>query len=196
MKALAKLSPRITDLIRLDHKAVDALFDKYDDQLPAGRRRALANTISLTLGLHAELEQELLYPFLRPHAPDLVEDGITEHIGMFRRIIELRKMDPEDAGFDDTVRDLIREVRHHVQEEEREVLPLAERVLAGKLRDLGAQMTRRRFELAKPVAGKVVRNAARAYPGIAVSAAAALGVAAAAVCYSLSAPAHARTAHR
>jgi hypothetical protein len=27
-------------------------------------------------------------------------------------------MDPDDAGFDDAVRELIREIRHHVEEEE------------------------------------------------------------------------------
>jgi hypothetical protein len=79
-------------------------------------------------------------------------------------IAKLRTMDPSTPGYDNTVMDLMREVIHHVADEETILLPMAEDVLARDLRTLGAQMNTRRLQL---VAGRPVEiavNSAGAFP--------------------------------
>jgi len=56
-------------------------------------------------------------------------------------------------------------VMRHVADEETTLLPDAERVLGDRLNELGAQMTRRRFELAGSRADEIAVNAVRSFPG-------------------------------
>jgi hypothetical protein len=49
----------------------------------------------------------------------------------------------------------MREVIHHVVDEETVLLQAAERLLKDRLRELGATMTKRRFQLLVPHAGDI-----------------------------------------
>ena len=83
---------------------------------------------------------------------------------MKRLISALRALDASEASFDETFMTLMREVLHHVAHEETVLLPEAERQLSNeRLSELGAEMTRRRLELAAPRAGEIALNAARSY---------------------------------
>jgi hypothetical protein len=65
-----------------------------------------------------------------------------------------------------------------VADEETEHLPEAERVLGDRrLNELGAEMTKRRFQLATPHAGEIAENTVRTYPAatLAVTGVLALG---------------------
>ena len=60
----------------------------------------------------------------------------------------------------------MRDVMHHVADEETVLLPETERLLdTARLNELGAAMTRRRLELLKPKAGKIARNTAVGFSG-------------------------------
>ena len=59
---------------------------------------------------------------------------------------------------------LMREVMHHVADEETILLPQAERVLGERLGELGARMMKRRIQLMAPHAGELTRHKARAMP--------------------------------
>jgi hypothetical protein len=59
---------------------------------------------------------------------------------------------------------LMRDVLHHVADEETTLLPDAERLLGDRLGELGAQMTKRRLELAAPRAGEIAVNTVRGMP--------------------------------
>ncbi|MNL40909.1 hypothetical protein D3C87_1632880 [compost metagenome] len=84
---------------------------------------------------------------------------------MRRLIGKLRHMEPDDPGYDPTVADLMRDVMHHVADEETRVLPEAERLLADQLGELGMQMTKRRLQLMGPRSGEIVLNMGRAVSG-------------------------------
>jgi hypothetical protein len=58
----------------------------------------------------------------------------------------------------------MRTVIHHVADEETMLLPAAERLIPDRLGELGAQMTKRRLQLAAPRAGELVGNTVRAMP--------------------------------
>jgi hypothetical protein len=58
--------------------------------------------------------------------------------------------------------ELMRDVLHHVADEETVVLPEAERLLLGQLEALGATMTKRRLELVVPRTGEIAVNMVKA----------------------------------
>jgi hypothetical protein len=70
-----------------------------------------------------------------------------EHDKMREDIAKLREMGPEDAAYDARFMQLMREVMHHVADEETVLLPTAERALESQLSELGMRMTKRRMQL-------------------------------------------------
>jgi hemerythrin superfamily protein len=167
MFSLSKLSPSITDMIRFDHSHVLVTFHQYTATAKTSVKKALAETICDALEIHATLEEEIFYPAMRrlDNSP-ILEKSEPEHMEMRRIISELRQARAVDAGHDELVHSLMRDVMHHVADEETVLLPQAERLLGqDRLSELGAQMTSRRVELLKPKAGKLARNTAVGFSG-------------------------------
>ncbi|MFM0125340.1 hemerythrin domain-containing protein [Paraburkholderia sp. RL18-101-BIB-B] len=145
----SSMSPSITSMIRLDHMHVLAAFHRYHADSPWWRKRAIVNSACAALEIHAQLEEEIFYPAL---ATVISEDPTLgksrpEHDEMRATIGRLRTMGPDNAAYDGLFHQLMREVMHHVADEETVLLPAAERALTGELRSLGARMTRRRLQL-------------------------------------------------
>lgn len=169
MNAILKaVSPSATDMIRMDHTRVLASFHRYALDAQPRTKQGLVNTVCLALEIHAQVEEEIFYPALRSLDPQGVEKSVPEHQEMRRLIALLRAMDPAGPEYDATFMELMRAVLHHVADEETTLLPDAERRLADRLGELGAQMSRRRIELGAPRAGELARNMARAVPPKAV----------------------------
>src|SRR5438270_325381 len=169
MHALTRLSPSITRMIRADHTAVIATFHKYQLNASASTKRALVDTVCVALDIHAQLEEEIFYPEMNALDARAIAKSVPEHDEMRRLISVLRAMDASEASFDETFMTLMREVLHHAAHEETVVLPEAERMLSEeRLSELGAQMTKRRLELAAPRAGEIAVNAARSYSGASI----------------------------
>jgi len=165
-KALKTFVPTVTNMIRADHTHVLATFHQYEIDTSPGTKRALVNTICAGLEIHAQLEEEIFYPAMREVAGDagVVGKSVPEHDEMRRLIARLREMEPDDAGYDATVMELMRDVLHHVADEETILLPDAERVLADRLEELGSAMTKRRLELVAPRTLELAWNQGRALP--------------------------------
>jgi hypothetical protein len=152
------------DMIRADHSRVMATFHRYALDASPRTRQGLAETICLSLEVHAQLEEEIFYPALRAAGSAEVEKAFPEHAEVRALIAALRAMDPVSEQYDATFMELMRAVIHHVADEETVLLPHAEALLAGRLGELGARMARRRLQLAAPRAGEMARNMARALP--------------------------------
>jgi hypothetical protein len=164
MNPIAKLSPPITSMIRLDHTHVLATFHRYHVDDSAGTKRALVDTACLSLEIHAQLEEEIFYPALQAFEHDMVEKSVPEHQEMRELISRLRSMEPAEPTFDTTFMELMRTVIHHVADEETVLLPAAERLMPDRLNELGAEMTKRRLQLAAPRTGEIIGNTVRAMP--------------------------------
>ncbi|HLX30839.1 MAG TPA: hemerythrin domain-containing protein [Casimicrobiaceae bacterium] len=165
-RMIKRMSPSAVTMIRMDHTHALMTFHRYHVDTSPGRKRAIVETLSLALDIHAALEEEIFYPAMRSIDPDLVDKSIPEHGEMKRLIGELHRMRPEDHAYDTTVMDLMREVIRHVADEETKMLPDAERVLGERrLSELGAQMTQRRMQLAAPRTAEIAVNSIRSYPG-------------------------------
>jgi len=166
MNPIHQLSPAITTMIRMDHTHVMSTFHKFHAGTSAMVKRGLVNTACIALEVHAQLEEEIFYPALREAG---VQDSVLdksgpEHDRMKNVIARLREMEPGDPAYDSSFMELMQVVLHHVADEETVLLPTAEKVLADRLRPLGAAMTRRRLELLAPRSGELTVNLARGLP--------------------------------
>jgi len=67
-----------------------------------------------------------VYPAIKAAAPDEasdVDDGLAEHHHVEETLKQLIASDPGAPGVDGLIAAMIGEVRHHVEEEEQEILP-------------------------------------------------------------------------
>jgi hypothetical protein len=159
---LNRLSPSITDMIRMDHTHVLTTFHQYRGETSPRQKKGLADTVCVALEIHAQLEEEIFYPALRAIADtEFLQKSVPEHDQMRRLITQLRNLEPGHASYDETFFELMNNVMHHVADEETLLLPTAERVLADRLGELGAQMTKRRLQLAAPRSGEIAGSMAR-----------------------------------
>lgn len=165
---LGKFSPSVTKMIRMDHSHVLVTFHKYTADAAPERKKAIVASASLALEIHAQLEEEIFYPALAGGVAgenEVLLKAKPEHDEMRRLIAELRAMEPGDAQYDARFMQLMREVIHHVADEETVLLPAAEAALgAERLSEMGAQMARRRMQLAGPRMGEMAMNQVRAMP--------------------------------
>jgi hemerythrin superfamily protein len=159
-------APDAANLIRMDHTHVLATYHQYKTSSRPLIKQGLVNTTCLALEIHAQLEEEIFYPAVRAVSDNpVLQKSIPEHDEMRRLISLLRGMNPEDVRYDDTYRELMRDVIHHVADEETVVLPEAERLLASQLGELGKKMMKRRMQLMAPRSGDMAVNMMRAMPG-------------------------------
>jgi hemerythrin superfamily protein len=159
---LSRLSPSITNMIRMDHTHVLTTFHQYQVDTSPRIKKGLADTICVALEIHAQLEEEIFYPAMRAIADtEFVQKSVPEHDQMRRLVTQLRNLEPGDASYDETFYELMNKVMHHVADEETLLLPAAERVLADRLGELGAEMTKRRLQLAAPRSGEIAGSLAR-----------------------------------
>ena len=161
---LAKIAPAATDMIRNDHARVLTTFHRYKSDASVATKRSLVASLCLALEVHAELEEQIFYPAMASVDTALVGRFIPEHDRMRSLIGELRTADPAEPQYDSRVMELMREVMHHVADEETALLPQAERVLGERLGELGARMMKRRLALMAPHAGELTKHKARATP--------------------------------
>lgn len=161
-----RLIPRATSMIRLDHTHVLTTFHRYRRDIPLSRKAGLVGVICTALEIHATLEEEIFYPALRAVTDDeVLRKSVPEHMEMRRLIDELRAMTPSDTRYDETLLALMRDVIHHVADEETVLLPQAERLFSEtRLQELGAEMTRRRLQLTGPRTTQIARDMARGMP--------------------------------
>ncbi len=160
------LSPNATNMIRFDHTHTLATFHQYKTTSRPQIKLGLVNTTCLALEVHAQLEEEIFYPAVRAVSDnEVIRKSVPEHDEMRRLIALLRGMQPDDARYDDTYMELMRDVIHHVADEETVLLPEAERLLPDQLGELGMKMMKRRLQLVAPRSADIAVNLARAMSG-------------------------------
>lgn len=135
-------------LLEADHRAVEQLFDAFEDASGDAEKRDLANAICVALKVHARLEEELFYPAAAKVLDDtsLVDEAMVEHASAKDLIAQIEAGAPGEALFDAKVKVLGEYVDHHVTEEEDEIFPQC-RASDLDLDALGAAMAMRRQEL-------------------------------------------------
>ena len=139
-------------LLSADHAEVKQMFETYrqlvDENADDEQRGELARRICSMLTVHAEIEEEIFYPAMRENIDDslVLDEAEVEHEAATDLIKQIEDMDAGDALFDARVIVLGEYVDHHVQEEENELFPLAEKS-GVDLDELGAELASRKREL-------------------------------------------------
>ena len=135
-------------LLKDDHRTVESLFRRFEAIGSGGtqQKERLVHDIIRELSVHAAIEEQVLYPEVERVLPDgrsLAKEALDEHAEAKEVLAELDDMEPSDRGFDARVTSLIADVRHHVEEEETEMLPkLAASLSPDLLEDMGRRMER------------------------------------------------------
>ena len=120
--------PAVVEMLKDDHKKVKGLFDEFESA-EGGEQAAIALTAIHELEIHAELEETLIYPAVREaiDETDMMNEAVEQHHLVHVLVAELKKLKPSDEKFHAKFCVLSELVRHHIEEEEGEMLPKAER---------------------------------------------------------------------
>ena len=148
----AKAQPLAIELLMADHRKVEDLFEQYEAEKEADddTKRRIARRICGELTVHAQVEEEIFYPWLRENLDDddmeMLEEAQVEHNGAKDLIAQIEAATEIDATYDAKVKVLSEYIKHHVKEEENEIFPevSSER---DALDELGQEMSSRKEEL-------------------------------------------------
>src|SRR5262245_12923743 len=106
------------DIIKEDHRRIEQLLANFLETDSEVTQETLFQEIETGLNTHAEMEERVLYPALRPFAPEKVDQAIDEHAQVSELLLDLLESDLDEAAFESQFNRLIEDVRHHVEEEE------------------------------------------------------------------------------
>lgn len=141
-----------TEMLRQDHQKVKGIFDEFESTEDGGAKRKLVETCLIELTIHAKLEEEIFYPACRKQLDDedIMDEATEEHHVAKLLIAELADMKTSDDRYDAKFMVLAESVRHHIEEEEGEILPKIEKS-GFDLESLGQQMAERKLILQEEV---------------------------------------------
>ena len=136
-------------LLKQDHRAVEALFEEIEEA-DESEQSELATRICQMLTVHAQIEEELLYPRAKEEfgeeEDEMVYEAEIEHGSAKELIAKIEASTPEDPQFKPLVKVLSEYIKHHVKEEEKEMFPQLKDTEID-LKELGSQLAQRKLEL-------------------------------------------------
>jgi hypothetical protein len=146
--------PGAIALLKRDHHRFRALFDTARDA-EGDKLVAVARELCMRLDVHMTIEEELLYPALKPViGADEVDEGIVEHAAGKTLMVEIENLDGTEELYAAKVHVLGEQTIHHIDEEDEELFEDARKAHeAGKvdLDALGQQMRDRQTELYRKI---------------------------------------------
>ena len=146
----SRSEPLALELLMSDHRKVEQLFARYEEEKDGDEetKQRLCERICNALKIHAQIEEELLYPWAREQLDEgeLVEEALVEHQSAKDLIAQIEGAGQMDESLDAKVKVLGEYIKHHVNEEENEMFPK----LRGEeetLDELGQELASRKAEL-------------------------------------------------
>ena len=146
-----------TNLLKKQHREVEALFKKAVEAKEAAERMNLFKQIDRNLRLHAVLEEEIFYPEIKRRVEKSEErlevaEAFEEHALVKITIEGLEKLDPSTEQYQAklvVLRDL---VQHHVDEEEDVMFKMAHHVFdKAELEEMGSRLEEAAAQSTVPV---------------------------------------------
>ncbi|GAA3726410.1 hemerythrin superfamily protein [Spinactinospora alkalitolerans] len=138
-------SPDLIGVIVSDHRDVERVFTELEQgDLAPERRKELTDHVITELVRHSVAEEQYMYPAARKALADgdrIADHEVQEHAEAERVMKDLEGLDPGDARFEELLATLIRDIRHHVSDEENDLLPrLREACSQQELAELGQKV--------------------------------------------------------
>lgn len=123
-------------LLEKDHDRLRGLLKELvsDDEANMQRRTDLLDAIETELNAHTTIEEEIFYPAFRKaggeKAAVMFYEAIEEHRAVNELILpDVRKAGVETERFTGRAKVLKELIEHHAREEEKDLFPLAEKVI-------------------------------------------------------------------
>ncbi|HEV3200724.1 MAG TPA: hemerythrin domain-containing protein [Bryobacteraceae bacterium] len=136
-------------ILKKDHDTVKELFDEFESVETPGAREKIITQAITELKIHAVIEEEIFYPAVRAHIGGKVMNEADEEHHVARVLIAELDQDRADHGHHEAKFTVLAEsVRHHIREEENEMLPKAKE-LEMDFEALGQRMLDRKKKLQK-----------------------------------------------
>ncbi|NYH52346.1 MULTISPECIES: hemerythrin domain-containing protein [Nocardiopsis] len=132
-------------LITQDHRRMEELFDRLQSE--PDQRPRLLDEIDAMLTAHSRAEEDEVYPATAEASGEKsqVQHSTEEHHEAEELLRRLKDCDPNSEEFDDRCREFVDAVKHHVDEEESEVLPALRRAVSEqRVQELGRAFSERR----------------------------------------------------
>ncbi|KOX11679.1 hemerythrin domain-containing protein [Nocardiopsis sp. NRRL B-16309] len=149
-------------LITRDHREMERLFDRLETE--RDQRPRLLDEVEAMLIAHSRAEEDEVYPVVVRTTGEVpqVRHSAEEHQEAEELLGRLRDCEPDSDTFDERLREFVDAVKHHVEEEESEILPALKRAVGQKrVTELGTAFSRRRaeeLELFDPASAKIPKQ--------------------------------------
>jgi len=112
----------VVDLILADHHELQHQFDRLLSEPES--RPTLVPLMTALLTAHSRAEEAEVYPAARDAGSrEDVEHSQKEHLEADRLARKLGELEPDSPEFEPALKELIDAVKHHIEEEEKTVLP-------------------------------------------------------------------------
>jgi hemerythrin-like domain-containing protein len=115
----------VVDLLSADHREFERIFGELEQLAGRSgedilkRKRELVDEVTIGLVKHSVAEETQVYPRVEKQIDkDEAEHSKEEHAEAEETMKRLERLNPDDPEFDGAVAKLIREIRHHVEQEE------------------------------------------------------------------------------
>ena len=140
-----------TKLLEADHRAAEELFRKIH-KAEGSERTPLIDELADALRAHMELEEQVLYPVMKPvTGAESVQEANTEHELARNGLAEMLKLAPDEPGFGAALEAVKAGIGHHVDEEENDVFPKLRREGGKILEEIATPFMQKRLELGLPM---------------------------------------------
>lgn len=144
--------PDAITMLRDDHDKVTQIFTRYQRT----KDPALAEQICDELTVHAEIEEEVIYPVVGDELPDgeqLEQHAREEHQEVKEAIAQVQAMGYDDPGAHGVIEPMMHAVLEHVREEEN-VFALMSRTLGEtRIAELGDDLAKAREKQMRKIGG-------------------------------------------
>ena len=138
----------VIEILEHDHREVEEMFKELEGLRGASteedkkRRKELTEDVTIELVRHSVAEEVLVYPKVEDKvSADEVEHAREEHAEAEETLKKLEKLDADDPRFDDELATLMKEIRHHIEDEEGEMFAHMRGVIdEDELRKLGSRV--------------------------------------------------------
>jgi hypothetical protein len=138
----------VIEVLEHDHREVEEMFAELESLRGASteedreRRKTVTEQVTIELVRHSVAEEVLVYPEVEKKvSAEEAEHAREEHAEAEETLQRLEKLDADDPSFDDELAELMKEIRHHIEDEEGEMFKhMRETIDADELKNLGARV--------------------------------------------------------
>lgn len=149
----------VVDLIMQDHREVERLFAELRDH--PEKRPLLTPVLCGLLVAHSRAEESEVYPAAKSDVGENeeVQHSQEEHVEAERLLAKLLDCEYDSPQYDQMLQKVVDAVTHHVEEEEKTVLPgMRKRLSAERRYELGERFARSRADHLGEMPGHATRE--------------------------------------